>query len=319
MIKCVIMEKFSCAAANRVDLVDYLEKLGFRPQKIRGADYWYLSPLREEKTPSFKVNRRKNVWYDHGIGKGGTIIDFGTTFYRCSISEFLSKLENDKGFIVSFHPLSYQPAGEKKNTSTDPGKIIVLSSRAITHPILRNYLNDRRIPLAIANQFCHEVDFKLYGKKHLAIGFKNNSGGYELRNNYFKGSSTPKQPRLIHGNSEKELAVFEGFFSFLSFQTLQQANQKSGIQLSKFHTASLVLNSLSFFERSREQMEQFGKIHLFLDRDLMGRQCTKQALTWSKKYLDQSHHYKKFKDLNECLIKSVCHELKQSRRRGRHL
>jgi len=31
--------------------------------------YWYLSPLREEKEASFKVNRKKNVWYDHGIGK----------------------------------------------------------------------------------------------------------------------------------------------------------------------------------------------------------------------------------------------------------
>ena len=64
-----------CKQANQIDLVNYLEKLGHRPQKIRSNDYWYLSPLREEKTPSFKVNRKMNVWYDHDMGKGGTLVD----------------------------------------------------------------------------------------------------------------------------------------------------------------------------------------------------------------------------------------------------
>ncbi|WP_276500978.1 CHC2 zinc finger domain-containing protein [Terrimonas pollutisoli] len=308
-----------CKQVNQIDLVNYLEKLGYRPQKIRGNDYWYVSPLREEKTPSFKVNRRMNVWYDHGIGKGGTLVDFGKLFYRCSVKELLSRLEDEKAIIVSFHPLGYQPAGEKKKLSNEAGKIHVLSSREITDPILREYLNNRRIPLAIANQFCHEVAFELYGKKHLAIGFKNDNGGYELRNAYFKGSSTPKEPRLIQRNGEKELAVFEGFFSFLSFQTLQQSNKKSAIGLPDIHAASLVLNSLSFFEKSRGLMENYDSIHLFLDLDRMGQQCTQQALQWSDKYHDQSRYYQRFKDLNEYLIKSVSHELKQSRRRGMHL
>jgi len=62
--------------AKQIDLVDYLAALGHRPQKIRNKDYWYHSPLRDEKTASFKVNRSLNVWYDHGIGKGGNLIDF---------------------------------------------------------------------------------------------------------------------------------------------------------------------------------------------------------------------------------------------------
>jgi hypothetical protein len=54
---------------------------------VRNQDHWYLSPLREEKTPSFKVDRRINVWYDHGTGKGGDLIDFGTLFYRCTVEQ----------------------------------------------------------------------------------------------------------------------------------------------------------------------------------------------------------------------------------------
>ena len=34
-----------CKQANQIDLVNYLEKLGHRPQKIRGNDYWYLSHI----------------------------------------------------------------------------------------------------------------------------------------------------------------------------------------------------------------------------------------------------------------------------------
>ena len=29
-------------------------------------------------------------------------------------------------------------------------------------------------------------------KPHIALGFKNDSGGYELRNEFFKGSNSPK-------------------------------------------------------------------------------------------------------------------------------
>ncbi|MBD0369096.1 MAG: DNA primase, partial [Flavisolibacter sp.] len=39
-----------CAEANMIKLVAYLNDLGYPPQKIRGNDYWYLSPLRQEKT-----------------------------------------------------------------------------------------------------------------------------------------------------------------------------------------------------------------------------------------------------------------------------
>ena len=36
--------------ARQIDMVDYLSKLGHSPSKIRNSDYWYLSPLREEKS-----------------------------------------------------------------------------------------------------------------------------------------------------------------------------------------------------------------------------------------------------------------------------
>ncbi|MEP7233620.1 MAG: toprim domain-containing protein [Ginsengibacter sp.] len=83
-------------------------------------------------------------------------------------------------------------------------------------------------------------------------------------------------------------------------------------------TNFLVLNSLLFFQKQGERIEQHQQIHLFLDRDSAGIKFTPAALQWSKKYRDQSHTYKKYKDLNEYLIRQQGPLHKQSHRTGRH-
>src|SRR5450432_4096610 len=92
----------SCAEINRIDLVDYLASLGYTPTKISGSNYWYLSPLpgRHEKTASFKVNRKKNSWYDFGIGQGGSLIDFCILHDRCTIRELMERFSNRISFTL---------------------------------------------------------------------------------------------------------------------------------------------------------------------------------------------------------------------------
>ena len=77
-----------CEEIRKTDMVQYLSRLGFEPKKIYRQDYWYLSPLRDEKTASFKINREKNCWFDFGIGKGGNIIDFAILYHQCTVAEF---------------------------------------------------------------------------------------------------------------------------------------------------------------------------------------------------------------------------------------
>jgi hypothetical protein len=293
----------TCADAKKIDLVDYLASLGHHPQKIRNSDYWYLSPLRQERTPSFKVNRNKNLWHDFGSGKGGDLIDFGTLYHGCRVSDLLKKLSDFKNQpTLSFHPpivsgsvpvSSPGFAGEKKESLDS--KIVVVNTRPMQSEGLLNYLNKRCIPLEIASRHCREVDFLLYGKQHTVIGFENKSGGFELRNENFKGSSSPKDVTLID-NKTDNLVVFEGFFSFLSFATI---NKNQSAPLTNF----LILNSLSFFEKSRPIMESHRLIYLCLDRDTAGKGWTKQAIGWiSEKYIDKSSFYQGRKDINEWLI-----------------
>jgi len=137
----------------------------------------------------------------------------------------------------------------------------VIAAKPLTNPILCRYLKDRKIP---------------------------------LENEHFKGSSSPKDVTQITNSEAKDIAVFEGFFSFLSYQIFHLNNP----HLTNF----LVLNSLSFFEKSRQLMENKEKIHLYLDRDEAGMKHTNEALKWDKRYIDQSHLYKNYKDLNDCLV-----------------
>lgn len=287
---------FPIAEAKRIDMVDYLASLGYQPRKIRGQDYWYLSPFREEHTASFKVNRKLNLFYDFGIGQGGSIVDFGMLFHHCTIPQILEKLQSFLSFhrhqIISQPP----PVGPAPDFSSEEKKIWVIGDAPITSPALVHYLEVRRIPLQLSQQFCREISYSLYGKDYYAIGFKNDAGGYELRNPYFKGSSSPKATTFID-NGASEVSVYEGFFSFLSFLMIYQ---EKNLPVTNY----LVLNSLSFFKKSRGLMERHQAIHLYLDRDKAGIDQTHQALALDRKYQDCSHIYGSYKDLNQFLVHS---------------
>lgn len=278
---------FTCEQARELDIVSYLSSLGFEPQKIHCQDYWYLSPLRSEKTASFKVNRKLNGWYDHGIGKGGNLIDFGILFHNCTIGELLRSLNGH----LSFHkrPL---PHPDKK---MDEVRVIIKEIRPLHSMVLIRYLHSRKIPLKIAERFCREISFEMDGKLYYSIGFPNDAGGYELRNSFCKNSSSPKDISTIKNGATK-VAVLEGFFDFLSLVSILPERD-----FNKWDYC--ILNSLSFFEKAKPVMDQYLSIHLFLDNDKAGQNCSHYTISFDTKYKDESGLYKNYKDLNEWLIK----------------
>jgi len=278
----------SLEEAKHIDLVDYLLKLGFQPAKVRQFDYWYLSPLRQEKTASFKVNRKLNLWYDHGIGKGGNIIDFAILYNNCTIDEFLLQLASNLSFQK---PFTHYP--EQANCDTK-SKINIIRESVLSSSSLLHYLKQRKISIGLADRYCREVKYEINGKEYFAIGFKNNSGGYELRNPFFKGSCSPKDITTFN-NQREEAMVFEGFFDFLSFMVIQKKQPE-------IKSDFVILNSTSFFEKARPFMEQHSAIKLYLDRDSTGQNYNRYALSLSNKYKDESGMYQHHKDLNDWLV-----------------
>lgn len=70
------------AEAKQVRIVDFLAQLGHHAQHIKSEQYWYFSPLRNERTPSFKVNDRINEWYDFGEATGGDLVELTKNICR---------------------------------------------------------------------------------------------------------------------------------------------------------------------------------------------------------------------------------------------
>jgi len=279
--------RLSLDEVKAIDIVSYLATLGYQPSKIRNNDYWYLSPLRNEKTPSFKVNYAINRWYDHGLGKGGSFIDFAILYYDCTVGDLLRSLTLEPFFQRQFSSSILQPKSPES-------KLTVVEDCRLTSAALINYMRHRRIPLDIVDRYCREVRYKVDDREYYGIGFKNDLKGWEIRNAYFKGSSSPKGVTTFD-NGANEVLVFEGFTDFLSFKAVHQNETEDRFNF-------LVLNSVSFFESARPFMEKHDSIKFYLDTDITGQNCSRYALSLSSKYSDESSLYKNHKDFNDWIM-----------------
>ena len=139
----MISQNINCNQAKRINIVPYLEILQVKPTRVAGNDYWYLSPLRQEKDPSFEVNRKLNVWYDHGIGKGGNLIDLGIMIHNCTVTEFLEKLRS-QGYqnTFSFHPHIFK---NDRLLKKEKSRISIMAIGDLESLKLKNYWGSRCI------------------------------------------------------------------------------------------------------------------------------------------------------------------------------
>lgn len=277
--------------SKKIPITEYLARLGFEPAKVRGNDFWYRSPFRGELDPSFKVNTRLNLWYDHGSGEGGTILDLGAKLNGCSVVEFLRMLEGEKLDYKTF-PFHRQPKGEDEN------KLIITAVAHLKDESLVDYLSSRAISREIGSKHCLEAEFKIGKREYKAVAFQNQSGGFELRNNWFKGSSSPKDVSYFNAESSR-LTVFEGFIDFLSLKQLE----RDGLCPSE-QSDYLILNSLSLLSRNLECMKGRETVFLFLDNDTAGQKAKGQIESAGVRLKDQSDLYRDFKDVNEYLLAS---------------
>jgi hypothetical protein len=271
---------------NSIDIVDFLAALGYKPRRISGPHYWYLSmlPDRFEKTPSFKVNRKLNRWYDFGIGIGGSLVDFGIRYFRCSIPEFARRFSADQ-LLTSVAQTDLAQIPPELPT------ICLVDAHPIRSASLTRYLWERRIPLSVAHRYCVEAVYGFGSKTYNAIGFRTNAGGYELRSRAHKYSIGPKCPTLITRGSG-HLAVFEGFFDLLTFATLYPLRPSGFPDL-------LVLNSAAFLHSQIPVLHHYHTILLFLDNDATGDRCTLEALDAHPGCHDCRGLYHGYKDLND--------------------
>ena len=91
-----IPEKFITELTDRSDIVDVVS--GYvRLTKRSGANLFGLCPFHSEKTPSFSVNRDKQIYHCFGCGKGGGVISFIMEIENLSYPEAIAFLARRAG------------------------------------------------------------------------------------------------------------------------------------------------------------------------------------------------------------------------------
>ncbi|MGN7889458.1 toprim domain-containing protein [Dyadobacter sp. 22481] len=285
----------TCEQAREIPIVELLKHCHILPQYVRGQDHWYLSPFRDEKTPSFKVNAKLNLYYDHGNGQGGDIIDLGKALFRCETKELLEKL--DSGFF-SFQPQHFKEAGShiRRDVTQVPDQptIQITGTKDLgNNPAITRYLESRHIDLDIAGSYCQEVYYQVGDRNYFAVGFENRSGGYELRSEYFKGSSSPKDITHIE-SGHKSVCVLEGFTDFLSLLTLRKPEP--------VRSDFVVLNSVNMAERSLDVLKNYRTVFVYPDHDAAGSRLLEKFEHAGINCVDVSGIYQNYKDLNQMLV-----------------
>jgi DNA primase len=283
---------FSLARIREIKIIGYLEKLGYEPAAIKknGTDFWYLSPLRNEGEASFHVNDTENEWYDFPLAAGGNLVDFCLRYHNCSVRDLLERFNAD----LSLQKLPAFDPGLHEGRVGKESKLVVTDVRPLYRYPLKNYLHERSIPIAIADAYCSEVSYQINGNSYYGIGFKNDSGGHEIRNKNYKQSSSPKDITTMDFGGDS-VQVFEGFMDFLSYQTLHPYVKSGSVDF-------VVLNGAGMFDRALPFLERHGSVGLWLDQDVTGRAYTQYALSLGSRYKDESALYSRHKDLNECLM-----------------
>ena len=136
--------------AKQLCIVDYLASIGYHAQYVKAGQYWYRSPFRQEKTPSFKVNSRLNEWYDFGAATGGDLVELGKHLYQTnSVSEVLAHIEQHiKGTVI---PHVRLPSPVTQPMEPEICNMIVVPLK--NHALL-SYLRTRLINTDVAKMFC---------------------------------------------------------------------------------------------------------------------------------------------------------------------
>ena len=267
---------------QKVGIRAVLESFGIYPVKENPKTAFYFALDREEKIPSFSVDFVKNKAFDFGNGNSYDVISIVQQIKKCSVSEALKYLST-LVFSVQNESKFYE---SKVQTSNQ-----ILEIKEIQHPALIQYLKSRKV--FVQKHRVKEIHYELKGRKYFGIGFQNNSGGFEIRNQHSKICLGKKDVTLIINNkkSKSEIVVFEGFFDYLTYRNLEKSENSN--------CDFLILNSTTMLFKVKEKLIDYEKISLFLDNDKNGKSVKSKIQSQYKNVEDCSLIYHDFKDLNE--------------------
>ncbi len=275
-----------------ISIKDYLRNHGINPSKEYSGYGMYNSPFRDERTPSFKVDYKANLWYDFGSGEGGSIIDLVMKMQDCTLSQAMHILEEKADF-----PLVVKTAFSSPSESV--GRMKLIRIEQFLPPHLESYLRERGISRELSAEYLTAVYYRVNDREYSALGFRNDEGGFELRNSQFQGCYPPKAITTLDRNTTV-CNLFEGFMDFLSYLTLYPMKEKSLPSGS-----TVVLNGTGNLKRAIPFLSKHTEIYAYLDNDKSGKEAVQKLQNLKLPVTDCSNMYADHNDLNDFLQQMI--------------
>ncbi len=281
---------------EKIQLSDFLRKEGYSPVRKSGNELIYRSPYRNDQNPSFTVNDTKGLWYDHGDGRGGSIVDLAMILYKTkNVKEALNRLIDLLGQNLIPDTIQRNIGGIRKKHE------IALIKPLGSNWAITSYLQERGVyDEAIDSDKVKEVYYDFIGedgqrKRYFGAGWQNDSGGYDIRSRYAKICIAKKDILIMNHGGSRKLNIFEGMMNFLTALKEDQVSLKD---------TNIVLNTLSLYQKAiayaRNNPQE--EVNLFLDNGKGGDKFTvlfQDAIPDAK---DKRYLYSDYNDYNERLM-----------------
>jgi hypothetical protein len=286
---------------EQVSPVDFLARLGYHPAYKSGKELFYLSMLREERTPSFCVDDKLGVWYDWGGAnpsgiKGGNVIDLALAYwYPLGFRDVLEKINEVCNIEQGTTPLVSRENLRPRKATKIPNYKISDVKELGNNPAITNYLQSRGI-WPVAHQHLKEVYYYIEDEKKLrkyffSAGWQNENGGWEVSNPYFKGCLGAKGLTVIPADADR-LVLFEGMTDYLSWKFEQQDSGETVI----------LLNGVTFIEAAIKRAAGYEEKTMFFDNDEAGETASKAFQIAYPLSQNGAPQYAGFKDYNQRLM-----------------
>ena len=231
---------------KNIPLVEILENSNIFPVRITENRALYYALNRFEKTPSLSIELKKNKAIDYGTGKVYDAVSLIQEIHNCSVSDAL-KIISEKNFS-SFQK---QEKFENKTNFEEKNYRILKVEDEITHPALIQYLQKRKVleQKKLLKEIHYEVKNKEgIWKKYFSVGFPNqHENSFEISSPIWKGCLGKKDIVLIE-NDSSIINIFEGFWDYFSFISLEKFHQNIKSDFIILNSLSL-LNKLTNFEK----------------------------------------------------------------------
>lgn len=281
-----------------VSMHDILASLGYNTEHT--SSNLYYSPFRNERTPSFHINEATHQWCDHGsaaLGKeGGDTISLVQKLKKCSFYDALEYLSTFTPSIVR-NPADEVISASKGASFAGSGISIEKAFNSFTSRMLLDYAVGKRcIPQSLLERYCSQVTYRntyvdratgeVKKNFHYAVGFRHADGSWTLRvppveGSKFKGKlSTGSNHTIILGDgtvpveegnktpdirpSSRTVAVFEGFFDYLSWMAWTGKDVPGNIDV-------VVLNGVTNTRNAMPFLLSHENVVAFLDNDVKSK------------------------------------------------